>query len=470
MKVSKLLCSVNSYVYELVRRDNMAEYVTCHGNEGGSDNPLLVMNTEGETTEQEKASSGGQVEEEESLVKRLRSRTKQQRAEGKTKAQSTGGGAAKEPKHQASLPGRPPRKLRKVALGNEDTKNKEHKQLSVTTRQATKSRLSRQRAEADATSRMIPPKELRSLMDCWFPQVDLNVNGGNRSRGKGQKTSTGEILTRSRKRKLEEEAVMNSAEGPSSSHTLRRSGRTRQRTETKEQRRGNKHMEGGNATRRKGKGRAGASSSRGSDTFDVDVGGGGDGDGCDPRVDADASPPLQFEEWERQNSRCYCGEVCIAGTEEEEEDDEEEKAAEVETDEGRRLDLLRETLSGHRSRCKSMRRWNYETDWVEPEFVQYRRIAGWPHLNECTRSLEVLNIGGTNVLGEFLPFVLLNCPSLRSLGQWLNTTVYGIEILRALPGHERTRFQNLVEVSYSTDRNYFCQPYIGFVPETKEFV
>ena len=23
--------------------------------------------------------------------------------------------------------------------------------------------------------------------------------------------------------------------------------------------------------------------------------------------------------------------------------------------------------------------------------------------------------------------------------------------------------------SYSTDRNYFCQPYIGFVPETQGF-
>lgn len=119
-------------------------------------------------------------------------------------------------------------------------------------------------------------------------------------------------------------------------------------------------------------------------------------------------------------------------------------------------------------------------------------ILGWPHLNDCINSLEILNIGGTNVLGEFIPFILLHAKNLKSLGQWINTMVYGLEILRALPGHQNSTFPNIQEFSYSTDRfvcfftqiiysktfktiiylffrNYFCQPYIGFVPETKEY-
>ena len=47
--------------------------------------------------------------------------------------------------------------------------------------------------------------------------------------------------------------------------------------------------------------------------------------------------------------------------------------------------------------------------------------------------------------------------------------IYGLEILRELKDHERDRFPNVREFSYSTDRNYFCQPYIGFVPESNEF-
>ena len=55
---------------------------------------------------------------------------------------------------------------------------------------------------------------------------------------------------------------------------------------------------------------------------------------------------------------------------------------------------------------------------------------GYPHLNECVNSLEILNIGGSNVLGEFIPFLFLHTPKLKSLGQWLNTMIYGLEILK----------------------------------------
>ena len=68
----------------------------------------------------------------------------------------------------------------------------------------------------------------------------------------------------------------------------------------------------------------------------------------------------------------------------------------------------------------------------------YREIVGYPHLNECVSSLEILNIGGSNVLGEFIPFLLLHTPKLKSLGQWLNTMIYGLEILKV---DKRTGFQ-----------------------------
>ena len=38
-----------------------------------------------------------------------------------------------------------------------------------------------------------------------------------------------------------------------------------------------------------------------------------------------------------------------------------------------------------------------------------------------------------------------------------------------LPGYENYTNHQLQELSYSSDRNYFCQPYIGFVPESQEF-
>ena len=107
--------------------------------------------------------------------------------------------------------------------------------------------------------------------------------------------------------------------------------------------------------------------------------------------------------------------------------------------------------------------------WYEPECIQYREITGYPHLNPCASSLEILNIGGSNVLGEFIPFLLLHTPRLKSLGQWLNTMIYGLEILKDLPEHQDYVSTSLQEFSYSSDRNYFCQPYIGFVPESQEF-
>ena len=110
-----------------------------------------------------------------------------------------------------------------------------------------------------------------------------------------------------------------------------------------------------------------------------------------------------------------------------------------------------------------------DNEWVPPKDIKYREITDWPHLNECIQNLEILNIGGTNVLGEFIPFILLHAKNLKSLGQWINTMIYGLEILRDLPGKRKWTFPNIQEFSYSTDRNYFCQPYIGFVPETKEY-
>merc|ERR1719370_2812484 len=107
--------------------------------------------------------------------------------------------------------------------------------------------------------------------------------------------------------------------------------------------------------------------------------------------------------------------------------------------------------------------------WFEPENIKYREIVGYPHLNQCVNSLEILNIGGSNVLGEFLPFLLLHTPKLKSLGQWLNTMIYGLEILKDLPEYANYVNTTLQEFSYSSDRNYFCQPYIGFVPESQEF-
>lgn len=107
--------------------------------------------------------------------------------------------------------------------------------------------------------------------------------------------------------------------------------------------------------------------------------------------------------------------------------------------------------------------------WFEPKVIKYREIEAWPHMNDCVKTLEVLNIGSSNVLGEFLPFLFLRLPRLRSLGQWLNTMIYGLEILKELPGYENYVNHRLQEFSYSSDRSYYCQPYIGFVPETPDF-
>merc|ERR1719481_2384626 len=47
--------------------------------------------------------------------------------------------------------------------------------------------------------------------------------------------------------------------------------------------------------------------------------------------------------------------------------------------------------------------------------------------------------------------------------------IYGLEILKDLPQYANYVNATLQEFSYSSDRNYFCQPYIGFVPESQEF-
>ena len=73
------------------------------------------------------------------------------------------------------------------------------------------------------------------------------------------------------------------------------------------------------------------------------------------------------------------------------------------------------------------------------------------------------------MLGEFLTFLLLHTHKLKSLAQWLNTMIYGLEILKDLPGYENCKNTQLQEFSNYSDRNYFCLPYIGFVPESQEF-
>eukprot|EP00095_Tigriopus_kingsejongensis_P004785 maker-scaffold77_size404793-snap-gene-3.29 protein:Tk04785 transcript:maker-scaffold77_size404793-snap-gene-3.29-mRNA-1 annotation:"hypothetical protein" len=122
---------------------------------------------------------------------------------------------------------------------------------------------------------------------------------------------------------------------------------------------------------------------------------------------------------------------------------------------------------GMTKRCRTVPGWTNDQDWVEPSSVKCREITQWPHLNPCVKKLEVLNIGGTNVLGEFLPFILTHGTNLKSLGQWLNTLIYGIEIMQEM--NKDLKLPKLEEFSYSSDRNFFCQPYIGFVPETPDF-
>jgi hypothetical protein len=106
--------------------------------------------------------------------------------------------------------------------------------------------------------------------------------------------------------------------------------------------------------------------------------------------------------------------------------------------------------------------------WTQPESVQYREIVNWPHLNECIQSLEILNIGGTNVLGEFIPFILMHSTNLKSLGQWINTMIYGLEILKQLPGKAGKTFPNMQEFSYSTDRYVSIVTLITLTTEQRE--
>ena len=74
-----------------------------------------------------------------------------------------------------------------------------------------------------------------------------------------------------------------------------------------------------------------------------------------------------------------------------------EKASQCGCPEGRRCDPSRIDGSARNSsipaRCESLFQCNYDQDWVEPDVVQYREIKDWPHLNNCVKTLEVLNIG-----------------------------------------------------------------------------
>ena len=79
-----------------------------------------------------------------------------------------------------------------------------------------------------------------------------------------------------------------------------------------------------------------------------------------------------FQDWEEKTLKCYCksGKRCNLSKE--------------------KFDLGKPPRGAKgRIRCKSVHCWNYEAEWVEPEFVQYREVTEWPHLNECVKSLEV---------------------------------------------------------------------------------
>lgn len=174
-------------------------------------------------------------------------------------------------------------------------------------------------------------------------------------------------------------------------------------------------------------------------------------------------------DWVANNARWNKGGKCVEARERRlgEEEGTEEKAVisydEWEKTNNEKWRRLPATSCCHATSC------DHHDLWFEPETINYRQIEGWPHLNPCVKTLEILNIGGSNVLGEFLPFLLLHTPKLKSLGQWLNTMIYGLEILKDLPGYKDYQNFQLQEFSYSSDRNYFCQPYIGFVPESSEF-
>ncbi len=408
VKVSELLQSVNSNVYELVRRDNMAEYVTSR-QKGAS-----------ETTEANSSPVKGEDTERSRMLKRLRPR-----------------GRVEQPKRQnnSRLKRISPRKQSE----RESNKLRENEIKDEVTTMTLRRPLSDRRRLRQGDPKVGNPHE-KDVTIC-------------RSRRSSPTPSLPTVITRSRKRKLDQ---VDGEQKLDSTIKVRKSTRRQTNfassTAVSHKKEVNSRM---CKLRGKMEGRRRRASSPANKNSTKSPG---------ATVQSDKPEELAtltFDEWEKRNSACYCNEESCHGAR----SDRSCGSSKLTTSE-----LMSQTLSGGRARCKSMQRWNNDADWVEPEFVQYRQIAGWPHLNECVRTLEVLNIGGTNVLGEFIPFILLNCPWLKSLGQWLNTSIYGLEILRKLPGQERAKFPVLMEISYSTDRNYFCQPYIGFVPESKDFL
>jgi len=428
VKVSDLIAAAESNVYELVRRDNMSDYVV-NADELDDDmmeDPSSLLKTETEEEEPEDdevtLSPNGRPTRKAALRATVNIGKVRKRVEAK---ESNYSGAVR---RSARLRRR--QKERKVAKKESDNKKKVQYEKNSQDDQASTS------SQAGGVPFGVDSKELRVLLTPSRIHTPLALSATAMER-KADVTATPAVMTRSRKRRLEEEAADSgkrtwartkkamSELGASVLASRRRSTRTSQG-----------FSEGGNAVARHRGSLAALASPE------------------EAQVAANQSEVLPFTDWELRLNKCYCvGEDkdrCPALSEQ-------------------RGDQPEDSGHGPRRKCRSLQRWNYDADWVEPEFVQYRQISNWPHLNECLQTLEVLNLGGTNVLGEFIPFALLTCPKLKSLGQWINTVVYGLEILRKLPGRERARFPALEEFSYSTDRNYFCQPYIGFVPESSEY-
>ena len=69
------------------------------------------------------------------------------------------------------------------------------------------------------------------------------------------------------------------------------------------------------------------------------------------------------------------------------------------------------------------------------------------------------------LVGAFSVIVKTDCEPMDRF----TTLVVTRCLCQDLPGYENYTNHQLQELSYSSDRNYFCQPYIGFVPESQEF-
>ncbi len=467
VKVSELLSAVESNVYELVRRDNMSDYVTLEADAAvGAEavfteeqDPLYLGTCEAAAESDQTTGQGPKRRS----VRILRSRTKNHSGEPTTKAVKS------IPKRAKTVSDNPaPDRIKDSKRRSKRISEKEQRKGgSDLTEEPVRPSASSTDTSSSFAKQVQTVKETRSLLEPPEDFVSSRV-----SKTTEDVPSSVCVMTRSRKRRIEEQgkkggeekrpklasySLRSSRHGASSSRNCRENQEETQEMESRRR-----------STRSSTAAAASAAAASNAEQHQSSLPAPGVPSTLRPCGSGeDVTATLSFEKWEKQNIRCLCASEAPCSSSQP--DGARSSSSSSSSPPAGDDDPLHQTLLGHRARCKSMQRWNYEADWVEPEFVQYRQITGWPHLNECVRTLEVLNIGGTNVLGEFIPFVLLNCPRLKSLGQWLNTTIYGLEILRKLPGRERATFESLVEFSYSTDRNYFCQPYIGFVPESKDF-